>query len=127
MIVFAYIVAVIVCFIATVIANLIPLTLMHGMAGNQGSMWEPDQGNETRFHMVHNWGQGTGALLRMIAGMSAALWVFTWFEKDPNVIFFAIIGLFGVVISVANKPSLMTIAQLTGSVVGLIIFFSQIW
>ena len=77
--------------------------------------------------MAHNWGQGTGALLRMIAGMSAALWVFTWFEKDPNVIFFVILGIFGVVSSMGAKAVFKPIAQLNGSVVGLIIFFSQIW
>lgn len=127
MIVITYIVAVIVSLIASTIASWIPLTVMHGMAGNQGSVWGPDPGNETRFHMVHNWGQGIGALLRTIVSMAAALWVFTWFGKEPSVFFFVIIGLWDVASSVGAKPAFRPIAQLVGSVVGLIIFFSQIW
>lgn len=127
MIVVTYIVAAVACFITSTIAGWIPLAIMHGMTGNKDLMWEPDPGNERRFGTVHNWGQGVGGLLRTIGGMSAALWVFTLFSKEPNVIFFVAIGIWAVVSSKGAKPLFMPMAQLAGTIVGLIVFFLMIW
>lgn len=90
-------------------------------------MWDPDPGNEQRFNAAHNLGQGVGALLRTIAGFSSAIWAFTWFDKEPSLTFFVVLGIWGVVSSLGAKPAFRPIAQLNGTIVGLLVFYYLIW
>lgn len=120
----AYITAVVLSFIAGLIATWPPLTVMHGMAGNHGSMWSPDPGNERRFYAAHNLGQGIGAFAGTLARLFVVLWVFTWFNRQPNMAFLILLSIWAIIASFGAKQEFRPVAQMIGTVGGLAVFFS---
>jgi hypothetical protein len=123
MIVLTYILAAIAHFVVGGMAAWIPLTIMHGVSGNKGSLWYPDPGNEQRFSRVHNWGQAIGAFVESVASLFVVLWIFHLFGREPHISFLILLGLSDVVLKPGAKEHFRPRAQTLGAVIGFVTFF----
>lgn len=123
MIVLIYFLAAVVQFFAGTIATWIPLAIMHRNSGNRNSLWQPDPGNEERFYRVHNLGQAAGAFVAVVAILCSVLWVFSWFGRQPHVVFLLALSAWEVGSKRWAKEAYRPVAQRNGAALGVLLFF----
>lgn len=125
MAIIVYILAIVISFLVGVMAIWIPLTIMHMKSGNKeaSALWYPENGNERRFYAVHNWGQEIGQLVCTLVNFLTILWVFSWFDRKPHMVFLVLIAIWKVVSVLGAKAHYMPLAQARGAAVGVTSFF----
>jgi hypothetical protein len=121
----AYIVASIVCLLASLIGGGITLVISATIAGVHSEITAAASHENPVGGHTYNWVQCIGAFTRAVSGSSACLWCLTWFNKEPSLIFFVTIGILGLGASLYGnvRPA----AQAFGTILGQIVFFMWIW
>ena len=122
----AYIVASIVCLLASLIGGGITLVISQVIGGVHAQVNADDHETPIGAH-TYNWVQCIGTFSRTICGSSAALWCLTWFSKEPSLIFFVALGILGLCVSLSASTNFRPIAQACGTILGQIVFYVCIW
>ena len=134
MAILAYILSIVISFIVGGMVAGIPIGIMHKMSGSKdasradgpmdlSAMWIPAPGNEQRFFTVHNWGQGIGSFASSLVSLLSILWVFSWFDMRPHLVFLILLSIWKVISDLHANARYMPRSQAKGAALGVAIFF----